>query len=525
MQSDKPKIQVIADVVLDVLTGMNRDLANQIECRYTDSITAALQAPGKGAADADITLIHSDAYFHRRAAEEVVSTLRCVLDFSREYTGTIILSNAICHAREFCHSVTSPGQPFQFSAEYESVLADLQAVGNIYWLDFMKLIQKIGTNQAYNFSLGILYQMPYTKRLIEALAREIGEHVSFFSKPEKKVIVLDCDNTLWHGVLGEDGLDKTICDKSAHGVLHLHFQNFIAQKKKEGFLLTLCSKNDAALVREKFQTAGMPLTWSDFAASRIDYRAKVEALTEIARELNLSLDSFVFVDDSEFELQAVRHLLPEVKTLRFVNDFNQLLDLMDDYAFKRKAVLPEDRSRNEYYQTEVQRTRLKKNLPSFRDYVATLDIKLDVQTNCDAHLRRVAQLSEKTNQFNFNKKPFSVYDLQNLIRENGLVYSLSVRDKFGNYGVVGAAFARLKGVDATLLNFLLSCRVLGRDVEKDFYRKIVEDLEKRGLNLVQVRFRATDRNVPAQAFYEAHCLPQKTNAKENKRHFSVSHGG
>ena len=524
MRSANPKICLIADVVLDVLARTTHDPAHQLEFRYTDSIATTLPDPSQGAVDADITVIHSDAYFHRYASEQVVATLQRVLDFSQEYSGKIMLSNAFCFTHESASKLTSPGQLFQFFSEHGALLNDLQAADNITWLDFTKLVQRIGVDQAYNFSLGLLYQMPYTKPLIELLAREIHEAARFLSHPEKKVIVLDCDNTLWHGVLGEDGIDKTPCDQSAHGILHLHFQNFLAQKKREGFLLALCSKNDESLVKEKFKQEEMPLVWRDFAVRRIGYSAKVEGLTELASELNLGLDGFVFVDDSEFELEAVRHLLPEVKTLRFPNAFNQLLDLMDDYAFKRKAVLPEDGTRNEYYQTEQRRTRLRKSMPSLQNYLATLDIKLDLQVNREAHLRRVAQLSEKTNQFNFNKKPFSVRDLQNFIRQGGLVYSLSVRDKFGTYGVVGAAFVRVAGVDVTLLNFLLSCRALGRTIENDFYRMVLRDLEQRALNLVEVRFCASERNAPAREFYEKYCLQEKNNATENTKHLPVGHG-
>jgi|SRR5450432_36459 FkbH-like protein len=498
------KLAVISDITFEPILkqmGKNADFSIQTYV-YSDQIVSELIKPDLILDEVDVLIIHFDSFFYRYTDAYITEILTAVNTLSARFSGNILLSNNLANGRHGSILKTNIGQQEQVIIELDKEVRGILQTTNVYFYDVKKLMTRIGQHNAYNFKLGFLYQMPYTKDFISLLSSELTSFVNFLSAPEKKAIFVDCDNTLWNGILGEDGLEGIQCDRNAKGVLFFQFQEFLLEKKKEGFILGLCSKNNETDVKEAFEKLNMPLTWDDFLIRKINWLNKSENLKEAATELNIGVDSLIFIDDNDFELRSVSTLTPEVKTLKLTDDYPSFLILCDSYFFKRKRLTREDLEKNEQYLAEQLRNNIKANVQSFEDYLESLAIKLDITINNSTDLVRLTQLTEKTNQFNFNKEPFSIPALEKFIAANNLVYGLRVSDKFGDYGLVGLILMEVQQKQATLRNFLLSCRALGRLIEDDFLNYVLNDLNERGIELHEIVFKETPKNAPARTFFE-----------------------
>jgi FkbH-like protein len=498
------KIAVISDVTFEpILKQIGEHSAYKIDKYiYADQIVPELLNAKTILDDIDILIIYFDSYFYRYSDAYIAELLNAVKSISGHFPGNILLSNNLKNGRHGSILKTNIGQQEQVIVEQESVIREILQTSNIYFYDVNKLFARVGVQNAYNFKLGFLYQMPYTKDYISLLSSELISFISFISNPEKKAIFVDCDNTLWNGILGEDGLNGIHCDRNAKGVLFFQFQEFLLEKKKEGFILGICSKNNEEDVKEAFEKLKMPLKWKDFLVKKVNWLNKSDNLKEAAKDLNIGLDSIIFIDDNDFEIQLVNSMLPEVYTRKLVNDYNAFLLLSEDFAFKRKRLTKEDLEKNELYFAEQQRINIKESIQSFEEYLESLAIKLDITVNNESDLERLSQLTEKTNQFNFNKEPYSVSGLKNFLSANNLVYGIRVSDKFGDYGLVGLILIKVLDKQAILQNFLLSCRALGRLIEDNFFSYVLNDLEKKGIKLHEIIFKESPKNAPAKSFFD-----------------------
>ena len=497
-------IAVISDVTFDLVLKQWEPGGDLVVKKYVyaGQIVPELMTIGGQLGDIDILVVHFDSYFYRYTDEYIAQILDAVSNAARGFTGTVLVSNHLSGGRHVSVLKKNVGQHEQTVLELDAKLKNTLDSSNIYFYDVKKLITSLGINNAYNFNLGFLYQMPYTKSMIGRLAAELASMMRFVSAPEKKAILVDCDNTLWKGILGEDGIEGIQCDRNAQGVMYFQFQEFLLDKKKEGFILGLCSKNNESDVKSAFEKLNMPLKWDDFLVKKVNWQNKIENLKEVAKELNIGLDSFVFIDDSEFELQSVNMLLPEVTTKKLSPVFDDFLKLTDDYCFKRKRVTREDIEKKEQYLAEQKRNDAKSSFHSFEEYIASLGIKSGITINNLTDLPRLSQLTEKTNQFNFNKESLSIAALEKLIADGNLVYGLRVSDKFGDYGLVGLILVELDGNTGIMRNFLMSCRALGRLIENEFFDYVTNDLEGRGVQLKEILFKPTAKNEPARQFMD-----------------------
>ncbi len=498
---NKLKVCILSNITFDLIKKQwtKSSEIESVDYRF-DSIIPSLINPDDVIRSADFVVVHLDAFFHKPSNEELKQVLETVLQFAQNNTTRVLLSNML-HAFPGSNLQQHLGD-FIHLAHLEPTLSTLKACPNVFFYDVQQCIMTFGMEDAYNFRLGHLYQMPYKKPVLKALASLIYEQMVFLSQEEKKVIILDCDNTLWRGVIGEDGLEGIACDNTEKGIFHLHLQRFLKQKKEEGFLLCLCSKNNEADAKEAFDELHMPLKWEDFVIKKVNWEAKVQNIKSIADELNLGINSFIFLDDSDFETGSVAEYLPEVRVFQIDGHYKSLLDLMNAFCFKRKNVLAADAQKTKNYLQEQQRNNIKDQTGSIADYIASLEIQLDLYVNEEQHLTRLAQMTGKTNQFNFNKEAFEIKDLEAFIAKGDRIYGLKVADKFGDYGIVGFAFAEIEEEQTRLRNFLLSCRALGRGIEDQFFELIKADLAKNGKTIDTITFQVTERNVPAQKYYE-----------------------
>lgn len=359
-----------------------------------------------------------------------------------------------------------------------------------------------------------LGHIPYTTEYYAALGLMAARRLYSFWAPPKKVIVLDCDNTLWSGVAGEDGPMGVTIDP-----FRRHLQEFMVDRSRQGFVLCLSSKNVEEDVFAVFeQRPEMPLRLDQIAAHRINWQPKSENLASLAEELNLGIDSFIFVDDDPAVCAEVGANRPEVLTVHLPAEASRIPSLLDHiWAFDRFAVTKEDLQRTESYKHNAQRERIRKSASSFQDYLAGLELRIDSRPLDGEDLGRAAQLTQRTNQFNCTTIRRTEAELGQLWR-GGLLEGLTVRvsDRFGDYGLVGLALYKTEGADLVVDTFLMSCRTLGRGVEHRMIAVLGEIALQRGCRRVAIPFVPTAKNLPARDFLAA-SFPEHVQEQEEGR--------
>jgi FkbH-like protein len=345
-----------------------------------------------------------------------------------------------------------------------------------------------------------LGRIPYTETYFCALGTAMVRHAhSLFTSPYK-VIALDCDNTLWQGICGEDGPSGVVLDPPRKA---LH--EFMLEQREAGMLLTLASKNNEQDVFDTFAAnPHMPLGIRHFVAWRLNWDSKAENLTSLAAELGLGLDSFIFVDDNPRECAEVSENVPEVLALTLPEDTTRLPAFLEHvWAFDHPVVTEEDRNRNAYYSQSQQFGREIKRAGNLEEFIVGLHLEVTFTPLSDERLSRVAQLTQRTNQFNFTTIRRSEPDIRALAAQGYECVTVDVKDRFGSYGLVGVVIFRVDGEALELDTFLLSCRVLGRGVEHRVLRWLGEEAQHRGLKTVRTRFEVTSKNKPAQQFLQS----------------------
>ena len=347
-----------------------------------------------------------------------------------------------------------------------------------------------------------LGDVPYTRRFFLALGREITRLVHALKNPPAKVIVLDCDNTLWDGVVGEDG-PSGIKVTSRHRDL----QSFMLAKKQAGMLLCLASKNVESDVLDVFeQRKDMLLRAEDIVAMRVNWLPKSANIHALASELNLGLDSFVFIDDNPIECAEVEAACPGVLVVCLPPSEEPRRILGNLWPLDVLDVTDEDRRRSDMVRQNLARDRFAKSTGDLSSFLAGLELRVTCSVPTDEQRSRVSQLTQRTNQFNVTTKRRSEAEIEELVRQGFECRVIEVRDRFGDYGLVGVMlFSVFSGAPGALVvdSFLLSCRVLGRGVEHAMLRELGALAKERGLARIDLPFVATKKNQPARRFLDS----------------------
>ena len=341
-------------------------------------------------------------------------------------------------------------------------------------------------------------RMPYTPQCYAAIGTALMRAVHGLKARPYKVIVLDCDNTLWQGVCGEDGVEGIEVTEG-----HRALQEFMIGQMSAGMLLCLCSKNNEADVLEVFERrADMRLQRSHLVSWRLNWEAKPANLRALAAELDLGLDSFIFIDDSPLECAQMRLECPEVLTLelpRAPESFAAFLDHV--WAFDRAGATAEDRSRTRLYQEASERRRYREQALSLKDFVDGLGLRVEIAAAAEADLARISQLTLRTNQFNFTGRRRSEGEIREFVQRPGAhCMAVRVADRFGDYGLVGVLMVDTHSDRYQVDTLLLSCRVLGRGVEHALVSWLGKRALAEGKAFVDLTFNSTDKNLPAREF-------------------------
>lgn len=346
-----------------------------------------------------------------------------------------------------------------------------------------------------------LGHVPYTQRFFTALASGVVRKYNALKRPPFKVIALDCDNTLWSGVCGEDGPEGVALDAARRGL-----QEFMRQQRDAGMLLCLCSKNNEEDVQSVFaRRSEFPLKMAHFAGLRLNWSSKSANLKSLAAELNLGLDTFIFLDDNPVECAEVQANCPEVLTIQLPDDPRQIPNFLSHcWAFDHLSITAEDRNRAELYRQNRLREELREQTPTLEDFLAGLVLKISIEPITPEDFTRVAQLTQRTNQFNFTTRRITEQELAAYLASNAGC-TVRVSDRFGDYGLVGVVLYQVCGDRLSVDNALLSCRVLGRGIEHRLLAQLGEIARQKKLNWVDINFVPSTKNKPALNFLEECC--------------------
>lgn len=374
-----------------------------------------------------------------------------------------------------------------------------------YVFDYNGFCAHIGHCRSEDKKLSCLVGCTVSYPAIKHLAKEYMRYIMPLNGMGKKCLVLDLDNTLWGGIAAEDGIGGICLDITGPGKSYYDFQQEIVNLYHRGILLAINSKNNPQDALEIIDDhPHMLLRKSFFSCIRINWQDKVTNLKEIASELNIGLDSLVFADDSPVEREYVKAMLPQVAVIDLPKDPASYCNKLKSVPFfETLGLTAEDAKRSEMIAQNRERSEARKLYGSIDDYLKSLDMNVTVFPADEFNIPRISQLSLKTNQFNMTTKRYQTADIKKmLVSREYTAYCCSVSDRFGDSGITGCCVIKLDGEEAYIDTFLLSCRVLGRNVEYAFLTSVIKLLREKGIRRFTAKFIPTAKNTVNSGFFE-----------------------
>ncbi len=425
----------------------------------------------------------ADAAAQARAAEELAEAVKAA-----RYPGPMLML--------FCPDAVAAG-----AAASQMVADRLAGAANITLINAADAFEQYGVTDVFDAAAEKVGHVPYTEEAFAILGTTIARWRLAHARKPIKLIASDCDNTLWGGVVGEDGVDKIVISAG-----HLALQGQLSAQARAGRIVGLLSKNEEADVLNVFaERLDMGLPPDDILAHKVNWNPKAGNIAEMADAFGVGLDTVLFLDDSAVECAEMRTRRPEVMTVRVPADAAQFEDFVAHlWLFDLPPATKEDARRTEMYREEAARHEAQQSIGSLSAFIDSLGIKTDIAPANDRNLARLAQLTQRTNQFNINLKRLDEADLRAMLAASGTYhYAVSVRDRFGDYGVVGQMRASEAESRLNVDLFMLSCRALGRGVEHEMLAELGKLALSRNLSEVAIDFRKGPRNNPAALFLQS----------------------
>lgn len=405
-------------------------------------------------------------------------------------------------------SMTAPLERFSAAAtaanrrhvleEFNRQLATIsRTISGCRLYPYSEMIEEFGRARYFDLIKNNLNQTAIQSMAYPALAADLARFFRNSWTPRHKVVALDLDNTLWGGIVGEDGLQGIKLGREGVGKSFRDWQIFLRELHASGILLVLNSKNNVDDVREVFtHHPDCVLSWEDFAAVRVNWSDKAGNLRELADELGLGLSSFVFVDDNPMELDRVRSELPEVTTVACVGAIEQMPAKLLAAANLEPLLLgADDASRNASYRAERVRKETQSQFGSYDEFLSSLQLRLRIDRASDADIARLSQLAGKTNQFNTTTLRWSEQQLEKMLHDPAYdVLTMSLADKYGDYGTIGLVVLREHDRRLHIDTYLMSCRILGRKVEDSVFAFLQQRALERGAQGLIGYFKPTAKN-------------------------------
>lgn len=373
----------------------------------------------------------------------------------------------------------------------------------VFLFDFNSFVAKYGEINVLDYRQFLVGDIKVSLSYIPHLAEELMGYVKANLGVNRKCIVLDLDNTLWGGIIGEDGFDRIDLSLKPPGMAFMEFQRVLLALYQRGVILAINSRNneDEAL-RAIRDHPFMVLREEHFATMKINWSDKISNMKEIAQELNIGLDSIVYFDDDPINRELMSKAIPQIKTIDLPDDPSLYAStLMQINDFNTLVMTNEDRKRGEMYREEHKRTELKRSSSNLEDFLKQLEIRVTMKKANNFTIPRIAQLTLKTNQFNLTTRRYQEEDVETLAQDHTkLIGCAQTQDKFGDNGITGVYIVNKNHVDKEWFidTFLLSCRVMGRGIEDAMMGYILGKAKEEGVIKVKAEFIPTKKNKPCE---------------------------
>lgn len=384
-------------------------------------------------------------------------------------------------------------------------IEELHAAGaSIYILPVKETIADLGRNNFYSSKMWYVGSMPYSMKGMAALNELINRYTGVTKGMHKKCLAVDLDNTLWGGVIGEDGVEGIMLSNHKEGARYYDTQKLLKKMKSQGVMLAILSKNNVEDIEPVYKHPDMVLQHEDFVAEVINWQPKSQNIRQLAKDLNIGLDSFVFLDDNPAEREQMKAECPEVTVIDFPKDSSLLPETVEkayqDY-FLSLEVTGEDAKKTAMYRAETQRKAEMSSAISVEDFLKKLEMTMVIHRMLPEEEKRVVQLVNKTNQFNVTTKRYSEEEIKELA-DKGDVITVHIADKYGDQGLVAVLILRYEGNQADIDTFLMSCRVMGRNAEIEIVARIKNLLQAKGVKRVHAAYIKTAKNAPVESLFE-----------------------
>jgi FkbH-like protein len=456
-------------------------LPSESRCRFTGSLNADIE--------------EQEAH-----ANAMVDEILGLCKVAHEHTGAeIVLANFRLPGSYDPGPLRQSSLAFPYGyRKYVNARLGRKAPRYAHILDVEFVANRLGTAASADIRTWFESKQPYSVALTVDVAREAGLVVAGLRKPPKKVVVLDLDNTLWGGVVGDDGIEGIeIGSTSPRGEAFRHFQDYLLSLTKRGILLAVCSKNDQDKAAEPFEKhPEMVLRMPDIANFKASWGPKSENIRQIASELNLGLDSLVFVDDNPAEIEIVRQFVPQVTSVWVGDDPSEFVAILESHRlFEVSAITGEDVQRAAQYKQEAERKALLESTTDMDAYLSSLEMVGQISEFKTVDAPRISQLINKSNQFNLTTRRRTEAEVLELIAcPDKRTFTIRLADRFGDHGLIAVVVGEIQGEEFVLDTWLMSCRVLKRQVEEETLNEIVRLANLAGCRQVVGVYRPTEKN-------------------------------
>jgi len=502
------------DYLGDIETFLKAGVENLLLLSFFDNLMPSFESQ----------IRHKPAEFIQAKQDEVLTRLGVALDAGKAFKNIYLVK---------FHRYSSPAYGSMgdvignvISEFNRSLEALVENRANVTLVDFNGSIANIGYQNAFDDRFYTNAKAPYNTLALNEIAMDLATTTRGFGSHYYKAIVLDCDDTLWGGVIGEDlpgGIKLDPYDFP--GSVFWRIQNELLALEKSGVLICLCSKNNPEDVQEVLEKhPNMILRDEHIILKKVNWDDKVSNLKEIANELNIGLDSIVFIDDSDFECQAVKHQLPMIKTIqvpKLLSDYFRVFEGVER-LFETTVSLQEGQSRTEQYRIRNAGLSEALKFDTQEDYLRTLNLKVDMSRDSAVSIPRISELTLRTNQFNLTTRRYSNGEIERMIRSGEYsVYSFNVEDKFGSCGLTGVLISHHDTGILKVDTFLMSCRVIGRGVEFSVWNNVINDARTKGCTHVEATYIPTKKNTQVKDFYEKLGLEMVLEEENGKKHYRM----
>ena len=386
---------------------------------------------------------------------------------------------------------------------YQYVQGMVESKNNVYLFDLADMIAEIGRNQFYSNKMWYMSSMPYSRDGLNAVSQEIDRVLKSAYETRKKIIALDLDNTLWGGVIGEDGVEGIELSEHREGQRYYDFQRQLLEMKNRGIVLGIVSKNNEEDAEAAIRNhPAMLLRDDDFVSRKINWENKAVNLRAMEDELNLTEGGFIFIDDNPVERETVKGECSDMLVPDFPAETTELLGFAERIWFdhcRPLRVLDEDLQKTHMYQNEAKRKQEMGESLDLDDYIAKLEIFVDIHRMRDSEVERVVQLINKTNQFNVTTKRYTQVEVEEIAANpNNAIYVVCSSDKYGDNGLISVIILCESNVEVRIDTFLMSCRVMGRKLEDVILNELVAKYQQKMIG----EFIPTVKNAPVRELFD-----------------------